>query len=97
MTTNFKIFTALLIAFFIFTVQFGFLSASDRNLHVIISALLVLGFAIFTKSYSLAITLALVIGIGKELYDPVFDELDLIADCIGIAIGSSLLCAIKFG
>lgn len=97
MTTNFKIFTALLIAFFIFTVQFGFLSASDRNLHVIISALLVLGFAILTKSYSSAIILALFVGVGKEIIDPHFDQLDLLADCIGIAIGSSLLCAIKFG
>lgn len=97
MTMNFKVFIAILIASFVFVMQFGFLSASNRELHMIISMLLVLVFAAITNSFSLALILALACGIGKELYDPVFDELDLIADCIGIAIGSVILCAIKFG
>ena len=72
---------------------------TDKYLHCIISAVLVILLSIFLP-VGLAILITLIIGMGKEyIIDLWFrktkaDWYDILADCVGILIGSLLIILI---
>lgn len=67
----------------------------DYFLHFLVSFCLVLLFFIPTRSVLVASLLALSIGIGKELYDPVFTMMDLYFDIAGIILAAFVFIPIK--
>lgn len=70
---------------------------SDKDKHLIVSFLLVVILYIITRSGLLSMSIALGVGILKEVYDQWkyggFDVADLAADIIGILIGG-FICSL---
>ena len=72
---------------------------TDKYLHCIISAVLVILLSIFLPIWS-AILITLIIGMGKEYIIDLWlrktkaDWYDILADCAGILIGSLLIILI---
>jgi len=66
---------------------------SDRQRHIIISALIVGSAYVVTEDLTTSVLIGLGLGVGKELYDEAnnkggrFDTQDLAADVAGIGIG----------
>lgn len=69
---------------------------SDKKLHFIASASIVLALWQIVKWWSIPI--AVLFGIGKELYDiktTGFDVKDILFDCYGIIAATLFECALK--
>jgi len=67
----------------------------DKKLHFVISLLLVFIFFLLTQNIILSANITLLIGFLKEIYDKYFGTgfswADIIANIIGIVIGSLLI------
>lgn len=70
----------------------GFIEQRDKQLHIAGSAILTIVIYLLAKSLVIAGVGALVVGIGKEVYDYYHPEKhtadikDILADCVGIAV-----------
>ncbi len=73
----------------------------DRFQHTLVSAILVVGLYLVLSTRSVAqlmMVLLFVVGLGlfKELSDPMFDSLDMLANLVGVLIGLMISLASHF-
>ena len=75
----------------------GFFRQKDKQLHIVASAILTIAIYLLTKSLIIAGAGALLVGIGKEVYDyyhpkkHTADTKDVLADVIGIMVATLII------
>ena len=71
---------------------------SDKLLHFLTTYAIILSTFLIFHNLLIAVSVATILGVGKEIYDikkTGFSKLDLMADGIGILIGTIFIALVK--